>query len=352
MYKLPVILFLTIALAVATARPAQAAPKAQAFYGMRCDETTCRLQIDLQVSEDEVPDDEVWLEFMRTSISQLPGAVGFAIGDKITFSLPNAKLNLTGAEVYVMTDGSGNVTNLYGSGMLPATPESLYGEIAVATPVRIEFGYQLGSELEHLGPTLDATQHYWYFTIASEAHLSMAGEPSVTLSVLPGQSLQIVANADRSQIWFDGQVTVHMDDDPSDLYTMLNDTEVTTDTAEALFAQHTTMITVQGQTGSASDPQFEVSASRRGVGFPLALQGTARISPEGLLVSASVATDLVLRPVVDAQVTAQVYAPFTEITELSASVEASVNAPMFGVEKEMAWAFGPHQEQMLAYTPE
>jgi hypothetical protein len=124
-----------------------------------------------------------------------------------------------------------------------------------------------------------------------------------------------------------------------------------------LFTRSTDVYNVQVQTGSDTGTQVAANALvrretnvRREAGVPLMLQGSLVLNPAGLLISGAVATDVPLRAFVDARVAGQIFAPFTQWSDLAARAEATVYAPLLGIDEALVGTFGPDPTQTYAFT--
>lgn len=359
--KLVITSLILCALLITTAQPVLAAPPTQASFGFSCFGEVCRLRLDLAMGADEQGTDDAWIEFMRSSIRQAPDTLGFAIGDAITISIPNRKLDLREAELFVVTDDAGAVTHVYGSGVLPAPSDLAPDEMAEADATRIQLGYDLGSQvgaqLGQTGAQLDPQQRYWYFMLGSDLQIQSHDNQEWVIGQVPGGQFTIVIDPVMSATWFSGRVILPA---PNTEQTSVTPPSETADLADAWPLHETLALDVHGQFGTDvetrlwGEASLGVSAQMAGKRFaiesiPLRVSGHASIGPDGGLIGGSIATDPVLDPILSLGLIGQFFVPFSAEGNLAASVAADVHIPLLGLDESFTQQVGAEEPLLAEY---
>jgi len=335
-----------------SAEAAHAAPAAQSAYGFRCSETVCRIRLDLSVAEEDVSSGS-WLESMRSSMSRDPDTLGLSIGDAIALSLPNQAPAWTDAELYAVTDPDGELTYLYGAAVLAVIPPASFGQIAVAAPVRVTFGYELGGQLEQFAAPADRSQRYWHLQANSDVQVALADAPDAVVASLRGQQLALVVGPDQSLLWFDAKATVPAIGHQALLTAAAGTVCDANRLPEFVALSNRSTYHIQGQWGHAVEDEISADVlAHTEMGVPLLLHGGTVIDFDGIVIRGLVATDAPVRDFVDAQLSGQAYVPFTSAGEAEANVAAAVKIPLFGVDEVVMAAFGDSPEQLVAFTLE
>lgn len=322
------------------AAPVQPVAQETQHYGLSCEDGVCRVQLELGVGADWLPQG-AWLSVMQSALRQVPGGAGFEVSDDVTITLPTGNLSLADADLTVTLDEAGKVATLRGSASAPVPTFGLLGDWQVVTPGRVEVGFDLGATLDGFNAPLQPDRRYFF--IDAEAGLHLATQ-HLSLTSDAGQRATLLVDFTQPLVYVDGHITLYTDGQMAFLREALGPVDESGWLPAELPLQQKISLHLQGQVGRDVEPQLTLSGEYRMDGglagkwlkidaTPLLAQGKAMISPQGVIVEGTARSTLQPERWFDSGAQAQLFVPFDAPETASLTVGADVASPALGVEQ-------------------
>ncbi len=313
-------------------------------YTLQCQAAQCTLETDLPAAS------PLTLLAARTAVNALNGGEGVlpsgatvAIDDDLTLTLPVGKIVLPKADLTLTLDDENHIQQLHGTAQVPFPSFGLLDEARVVTPALAEVGLDSGASLAHLHAPLKDDRQYLFFNFGTGLAIDAASQRgSMRLSIPAGQRATLVIDTEEPLVYLAGNVTVNDPGQVALVGPLLDIAQRSELIPNSLPVWQRTQVAVNGQFSPAEGASFVEVGGAYGVGAtaqwlgvdaqPLAINGWARISGDGMLLNGVVGASLAPDTVFDGELALEAWIPFaSELDGAYAQISGSAAVPLASV---------------------
>ena len=286
---------------------------------------------------------------LQDQAGALPAGMDLKIDDDLTLTLPVGEIVLPKAQLDLEMGEDNRIERLHGVVETPFPTLGVLSDVRMVQPVLAEVGLELGKNLSHLAAPLDPQRQYLFFNI--DSGMDVAGKvtgtgETLSLSAPAGQALALVIDTQEPLVYLAGNVTVNTSGEMLLTGPLLDLAQQYALIPDSLPLRQRTQVVVTGLAGKEVDDYLhlggawavDAGALGRSLGIeatPLAIQGLATISAQGLkldgVVSSSIEPDTVLES--SARLTA--FIPFKKSAPAAyIETEAAIEVPLAKIDAE------------------
>ena len=361
----------------------QSAPIASKGYGVDCQNGLCTLQAEIAPMSPLVRlAAGAAVAALNGNEDILPAGASVALDDDLTLTLPMGKVKLPQANLDLTLGEDGQIQRLHGTAQVPFPSFGLLDEARVVTPALAEVGLDSGASLAHLHAPLKEDRQYLFFNFGTGLAVDAASQRgSMRLSIPAGQRATLVIDTEEPLVYLAGNVTVNDPGQVALVGPLLDIAQRSALIPDSLPVRQRTQVAVNGQFSPAEGESFVEVGAAYGVGAtaqwlgvdaqPLTINGWARISGDGMLLSGVIGLNLAPHTVLGSELGLEAWLPFSnELDGAYAQINGSVDVPLAsvsadatarvslpfdvqaqahlvtsGAEKEIAWHPGSGEQQ-------
>ncbi|NJN82207.1 MAG: hypothetical protein HC802_07965 [Caldilineaceae bacterium] len=320
--------------------------------GIHCQDGTCALEIGLggaQVPAIASVGASMIFEAVQENVDFLPEGSGIELSDRLVLKMPVGDMELINAELILEPGEEGGFESVRGKAQLPLPTFGLLGDAQMITPAVADVGLDRGANLMHLGAPLDPERSYLFFNFGAGLEMSapveIAGQQQeIAISIPQGQNATLIIDPQSPFVFLSGDISISYSDQIAFVGELLQPAGSMLSLPDQLPFGHRVTLHVEGAFSDNLDQSYlEVGGGYgvnggivgRWLGFeiePISAHGQMTLKNDGLLLTGVAGSSIHPSRLLDSQVHAQAYVPFSAgVEDAYVEVGANGSVPMLGL---------------------